>query len=197
MNFIKRINQQFSNYIDLLEQSSSSLAPKIEQAGQIMVKCLHQKHKILACGNGGSAAQAQHFAAEIVNRFETERVALPVISLTTDSSILTSVANDYAYENIFSRQIEALGNEKDILLVISTSGNSANILQAIKIAQQKNMLVISLNGRDGGQVAHQLRENDMEICVSHQSTARIQEVHLFIIHCLCEMIDLSWSNEDK
>ncbi|OAD20765.1 phosphoheptose isomerase, partial [Candidatus Thiomargarita nelsonii] len=148
--------------------------------------CLQQKHKIMTCGNGGSAEQAQHFSSEMINRFEKERQALAAIALTTDSSTLTSIANDYTFDKIFSRQIQALGQEGDILLALSTSGNSPNVLKAIEAAHLQNMQIILLSGRDGGKAA---QSADIEIRVPSQSTARIQEVHLLIIHSLCDIID--------
>ncbi|MDM8565229.1 phosphoheptose isomerase [Candidatus Halobeggiatoa sp. HSG11] len=188
MNLSERINQHFTDITKVQTQTIADLASPIITAGQQMAICL-QQHKILSCGNGGSAAQAQHFAAEIINRFETERQALAAISLTTDTSNLTSIANDYAFENIFSRQIEALGQNKDILLAISTSGNSPNVLKAIQAAHTKNMYIIALTGGNGGTIAQELRPTDIEIRIPSHSTARIQEVHLLIIHCLCDIID--------
>ena len=155
----------------------------------MMASCLQQHHKILTCGNGGSAEQAQHFSSEMLNRFEKERRGLAAIALTTDSSALTSIANDYAFEHIFSRQINALGQASDILLTISTSGDSPNILKAIETAHSQNIPVILLSGRQGGKAASQLNISDIEIRVPSQSTARIQEIHLLVIHCLCDLID--------
>ncbi len=188
MNLSDRIKHHFTTSIEVQTQTITNLSSQIITAGQLMVTCLHQ-HKILSCGNGGSAAQAQHFAAEIINRFETERRALAAISLTTDTSNLTSIANDYAFENIFSRQIEALGQAEDILLAISTSGNSPNVLKAIQTAHTKNMHIISLTGCNGGTISQELLPTDIEIRIPSKSTARIQEVHLLVIHCLCDIID--------
>ncbi|MFK5970552.1 MAG: phosphoheptose isomerase [Candidatus Marithrix sp.] len=188
MSLSNRIKQHFTNSIEVQTKTITSLESQIITAGQLMATCL-QQHKILSCGNGGSAAQSQHFAAEIINRFETERRALAAISLTTDTSNLTSIANDYTFENIFSRQIEALGQAKDILLAISTSGNSPNVLKAIQAAHGKNLNVIALTGYDGGTIAKTLVSTDIEIRIPSQSTARIQEVHLLVIHCLCDIID--------
>ena len=154
-----------------------------------MGECLLANRKILSCGNGGSAADAQHFSSELLNRFERERPGLPAIALTTDSSTLTSIANDYSYEEIFSKQVRALGQPGDILLAISTSGNSPNIVQAIGAASERDMCVIALTGRDGGKMAGNYRQGDVEIRVNAESTARIQEVHLLLIHCLCDLID--------
>jgi D-sedoheptulose 7-phosphate isomerase len=189
MDLLNRVNQHFSASIELQSQAVSSLAPLIVQAGQVMVGCLQQQHKILACGNGGSAEQAQHFSSEMVNRFEKERQAFPAIALTTDSSILTSIANDFSFENIFSRQLSALGQDGDVLFALSTSGDSPNVLKAIEAAHVQNMRVILLSGRDGGKAARQLMNGDVEIRVPSHSTARIQEVHLLVIHCLCDIID--------
>ena len=188
MNLSQRILQHFTTSIEIQTQTIANLSSQIITAGQLMATSL-QQHKILSCGNGGSAAQAQHFAAEIINRFETERRALAAIALTTDTSNLTSIANDYAFENIFSRQIEALGQNEDILLAISTSGNSPNVLKAIQAAHIKNMSIVSLSGGDGGKIAKILRPTDIEIRIPSYSTARIQETHLLIIHCLCDIID--------
>jgi len=189
MELLKRVQQHFTTSIELKTQILNTITPAIVSAGEMIIASLKQQHKILICGNGGSAEQSQHFSSELINRFETERRALPAIALTTDSSILTSIANDYAFENIFARQIQALGQQGDILFVISTSGNSSNILKAIEIAHQKNMHIISLTGRDGGKIRSQLLASDREICVASNSTARIQEVHLLVIHCLCDIID--------
>ncbi len=188
MSLSNRIKQHFTTSIEVQIKTITNLEPQIITAGQLMATCL-QQHKILSCGNGGSAAQSQHFAAEIINRFETERRALAAISLTTDTSNLTSIANDYAFENIFSRQIEALGQAEDILLAISTSGNSPNILKAIQAAHAKKLRIIALTGCNGGTIAKTLTSSDIEIRIPSQSTARIQEVHLLIIHCLCDIID--------
>ena len=193
MKQLNRINQHFSTSVELITQAMPILSPLIAQAGQIMADCLQQQYKILSCGNGGSAAQAQHFSAEIINRFEIERRALGAIALTTDSSILTSIANDYNYENIFSRQINGLGKKGDILLAITTSGSSPNVLKAISAAQSQNMLIILLNGGDGSKAARLLKKSDIELRVPSNSTARIQEIHLLIIHCLCDIIDQSIS----
>jgi D-sedoheptulose 7-phosphate isomerase len=154
-----------------------------------MSQCLLADGKILACGNGGSAADAQHFSSELINRFEMERPGLAAVALTTDSSILTSIANDYEFSQIFSRQVTALGKAGDVLLAISTSGNSRNVLEAIRAAHARDMLVVALTGGSGGQISELLRDEDIHICVPATSTARIQEVHLLTIHCLCDGID--------
>lgn len=189
MHFQERITQHFQDSIDTKQRAMSVLAPSIEQSGEMMVQSLLAGGKILTCGNGGSAGDAQHFSSELLNRFERERPSLPAIALTTDSSTLTSIANDYHYNEIFSKQILALGNSNDILLAISTSGNSANVLQAIKAAHDREMRVVALTGKDGGDMAALLTADDMEIRVPSNVTARIQEVHLLGIHCLCDFID--------
>lgn len=189
MDLLDRVSGHFSASIELKIQAMPRLVPSTVKAGRLLVTCLQQKRKILSCGNGGSADQAQHFAAELINRFEKERPGLSAIALTTDTSALTSIANDSMFEQIFARQVQALGQLGDVLLALTTSGDSPNILKAIEMAHQQRMLVVLLNGRNGGQAAQLLKENDIEIRVPSKSTARIQEVHLLIIHCLCDIID--------
>ncbi len=189
MDLIGRINRHFEDSAQTKLQVKDALAHPIASAAQALVECLMRDGKILACGNGGSAADAQHFSAELVNRFEMERPGLPAIALTTDSSILTSIANDYDYKLVFSRQVRALGMPGDMLLAISTSGNSANVVEAIHAAHERNMSVIALTGRDGGQMGKILAAGDHHLCVESQSTARTQEVHLLVLHCLCDAID--------
>mgnify|MGYP002735223613 FL=1 len=184
-----RIQQMFQASIDTKQQALQSLPAAIEQASLLMVNALLADGKILSCGNGGSAGDAQHFSSEMLNRFERERPSLPALALTTDSSTITSIANDYSYEEVFSKQIRALGQQGDILLAISTSGNSANVVQAIHAAHDRNMKVVALTGRDGGSMAPLLQPDDVEIRVPSSVTARIQEVHLLCIHCLCDLID--------
>lgn len=186
---LERIKSNFTESIQTKIAASEALAVPIEQAGMVMVQSLLGEKKILTCGNGGSAGDAQHFSAELLNRYETERPSLPAIALTTDSSTITSIANDYSYDEVFSKQIRALGNPGDVLLAISTSGNSRNVIKAIEAAVARDMPIIALTGRDGGDIAGLLGENDVEIRVPHARTARIQEVHLLVIHCLCEIID--------
>lgn len=186
---ITRIKNLFAASIATKTQSMSILAPSIVAAAQVMIHCLHEKHKILSCGNGGSACDAQHFASEMLNRFEKIRRGLAVVALTLDTASLTAIANDNGFEYIFSRQIEALGCPDDILLAISTSGNSRNIVNAITTAHDQQMRVILLDGREGGNARQCLTETDIEICVPSESTARIQEVHLLVIHCLCDLIE--------
>lgn len=184
-----RIRKHFEESIQIKQASLMELESVINNAAQMMVEALLQQGKILSCGNGGSAADAQHFSSELINRFETERPSLPAIALTTDSSTITSIANDYHYSEIFSKQILALGQEKDILLAISTSGNSPNVLKAIQAAHDRQMRVIAFTGRDGGEIAGELHENDLELRVPADRTAYIQEVHLMLIHCVCDLID--------
>jgi len=189
MDLFQRIKHNFDESVQTKIASRDALVDAIAQAGELIVQCLLGNHKILSCGNGGSAADAQHFSSEMLNRFESERPGLPAIALTTDPSTVTAIANDYSYVEIFSKQIKALGQMGDILLAISTSGNSQNILAAIEAAHVRNMHVIALTGRDGGELAPLLTGQDVELRVPAESTARIQETHLLIIHCLCDIID--------
>ncbi|AOU99769.1 phosphoheptose isomerase [Acidihalobacter yilgarnensis] len=175
--------------IDTKTRAAQILAEPIEAAARRMTYALVGGHKILSCGNGGSAGDAQHFSSEMLNRFERERRGLPAIALTTDTSTLTSIANDYSYDQVFARQLRALGAPGDLLLAISTSGNSANVVEAARAAQELGMHVIALSGRGGGALHEVLTGEDIEICVPSESTARIQEVHLLVIHCLCDLID--------
>ncbi len=184
-----RIQHMFQASIETKQQALTVLPPAIENASLMMVSSLLNEGKILSCGNGGSAGDAQHFSSEMLNRFERERPSLPAIALTTDTSTITSIANDYSYEEIFSKQIRALGQDGDVLLAISTSGNSANVVQAIHAAHDRNMHVVALTGRDGGQIAPLLLPDDIEIRVPSNVTARVQEVHLLVIHSLCDLID--------
>ena len=188
MNPHEAIERQFAESI-AVKQASAALAPAIAAAAQAMAECLRAGGKILSCGNGGSAGDAQHFSSELLNRFERERPGLPAVALTTDSSTVTSIANDYAYEQIFSKQVLALGRDGDCLLAISTSGNSANVCAAIAAAHERAMRVVALSGRDGGRMAAALAQEDLEIRVPATRTSRIQEVHLLVIHCLCDAID--------
>ena len=186
---ISRIENIFNTSIKVKADTFDAIAPKILMAGELLVQSLLAEGKIMACGNGGSAADAQHFSSELVNRFEAERPALPAIALTTDSSAITSIANDYHFNDIFSRQIQALGREADTLLAISTSGQSQSIVQAIDAAHEHGMKVIALTGKDGGLVAQALVDDDIELRVPAEQTARIQETHITIIHVLCDLID--------
>lgn len=183
------IRSQFADSIAVKQKAMETLVPAIARAGAVMTDSLRADGKILACGNGGSAGDAQHFSAELLNRFERERPGLPAVALTTDSSTLTSIANDYAYEQVFSKQVLALGRAGDCLLAISTSGNSPNVVAAIEAAHARGVKVIALTGRDGGRMAAMLGGGDVEIRVPAQKTSRIQEVHLVVIHCLCDAID--------
>lgn len=185
----QRIQQHFIESADLKYQAASLLSKPIADAVQALLTCVTGGGKVLACGNGGSAADAQHFAAEFVGRFERERPELAAIALTTDSSILTAVANDYGFNAVFSRQVRALGQAGDVLIAISTSGNSPNVLAAIEAAHERDMVVLGLTGRGGGKMATTLRDTDVHICVPHERTARIQEVHLLTLHCLCDAVD--------
>ena len=197
MELADRIGQHFQDSIAVKQQSLEVLIEPIHRAGEAMVNSLLNNGKILSCGNGGSAGDAQHFSAELLNRFEKERPGLPAIALTTDSSTLTAIANDYSYEEIFSKQVSALGQAGDVLLAISTSGNSANVAAAMKAAQEREMLTVVLSGNDGGTMASMLGEQDIEIRVPSRRTARIQEVHLVVIHCLCDFIDTQLFGGDE
>jgi D-sedoheptulose 7-phosphate isomerase len=189
VDLITRISENFSESAHLKLQAMDALAGPIAAAAERMVQCLKQDGKILSCGNGGSAADSQHFAAEMLNRFEMERPGLAALALTTDTSTLTSIANDYDFEQVFSKQVRALGHAGDLLLAISTSGNSRNVVAAAHAAHESQMGVIALTGRNGGKLAEVLLPTDIHICVPAQSTARIQEVHLLTLHCLCDAID--------
>jgi len=196
MDAVQRVKNNFIESIQIKTEAVDKLAPVIADAAAAIANSLLNDHKIMACGNGGSAADAQHFSAEMLNRFEMERPGLPAITLTTDSSTLTSIANDYQFAEIFSKQIRALGQEGDVLLAISTSGESHNIVHAIDAAHDRNMIVIALTGKEGGQIADLMNNNDFEIRVPSWSTARIQEVHIMIIHSLCDLVDLQLLGQD-
>ncbi|QZA78195.1 phosphoheptose isomerase [Deefgea tanakiae] len=189
MDLIQRVQQHFVESIEAKQLAMGALSPAIATAAEKIVQSLISDGKILACGNGGSAADAQHFAAEMVGRFERERPGLPAIALTTDSSALTAIANDYDFDLVFSKQVHALGRAGDILVAISTSGNSANVISAIHAAHDRHMTVIAFTGRDGGQIADLLTGDDVHLCVPHPRTARIQEVHITAIHALCDAVD--------
>lgn len=189
MDLIARVNDHFAESAQLKLRASETLAGPIAAAAERMVQCLMNDGKIMSCGNGGSAADAQHFAAELLNRFEMERPGLAAIALTTDSSTLTAIANDYDFHQVFSKQVRALALPNDLLLVISTSGNSANVLEAVEAAHERGLGIVALTGRTGGQMAALLTDDDIHICVPADNTARIQEVHLLILHCLCDAID--------
>jgi D-sedoheptulose 7-phosphate isomerase len=189
MDLISRISQHFTDSAQAKLDAIEALAAPLAGAVELMVATLVGNGKILACGNGGSAADAQHFAAELVGRFETERQGLAAIALSTDSSIMTAVANDYGYKTVFERQVRALGQPGDLLLAISTSGNSPNVVEAIRAAHDNELRVVALTGRDGGEIGRMLADADAHLCVPSERTARIQEIHLLIVHCLCDGID--------
>ena len=184
-----RVSAQFAESVQLKLEASRLLAAPIARAADLLARTLKAGGKVLACGNGGSAADAQHFAAELLNRFEIERAPLAAIALTTDSSTLTSIANDYAYEQVFSKQVRGLGRRGDALLAISTSGNSRNVIEAMHVAHELGVQVVALTGAGGGKMAALISPEDVHICVPHKRTARIQEVHLLVLHCLCDGID--------
>jgi len=188
-----RIERHFTESI-AVKQASIMLAPAIAQAASLIVETLRKGGKILSCGNGGSAADAQHFASELLGRFEAERAGLPAVALSTDTSTLTAIANDYSYEQVFARQVSALGNAGDLLLAISTSGNSGNVIAAVRAAHENGMSVVALTGRKGGKIAAELASRDIELRVPSDRTARIQEVHLLMIHGLCDVVEEAFRN---
>jgi DnaA initiator-associating protein len=194
---IERIRNTFTESIQTKIAAADALPEKIAKAGELLVTSLLNGGKVLTCGNGGSAGDAQHFSSEMLNRFERERPPLPAIALTTDMGTITAIGNDYSFNEIFSKQIKALGQAGDILLAFSTSGNSQNVIEAMRAALAKDMLIITCTGKDGGEMAGLMGENDVEIRVPSNSTARIQEVHLVIIHSLCDLIDSRLFGEDK
>jgi len=196
MDPVSRIRAHFADSAQLKLAAADALAPQVARGAELMAECLLGDGKILACGNGGSACDAQHFAAEMVGRFERERPELPAISLATDTSILTAIANDYAYEQIFAKQVRALGTKGDLLLAISTSGNSANVVAAIDAARDREMRIVALTGKGGGRIGAMLTALDVELRVPHERTARIQECHLLMIHCLCDAIDNTLLGDD-
>jgi D-sedoheptulose 7-phosphate isomerase len=187
----QRIRQHFQESAQLKLQAAEELAEPISQAVEIMFTALSNGNKILACGNGGSAADCQHFAAELVGRFERERLPLPALALTTDTSILTAVGNDYGFRDVYAKQVQAFGQSGDVLLALSTSGNSANVVAAIEAAVERDMRIIALTGKGGGVMGELMSEADVHICVPHDRTARIQEVHALTIHILCDGIDVA------
>src|SRR5215468_2852230 len=191
MDTTHRIRAHFNASAQLKLAAVDTLAPKIARGAALMTECLLADGKILACGNGGSASDAQHFAAEMIGRFERERPELPAISLATDTSILTAIANDYDFNQVFAKQVRALGGAGDVLLAISTSGNSGSIVNAVEAAHERGMHVVALTGKGGGRVGELLIADDVHVCVPHTVTARIQEVHLLAIHCMCDAIDVS------
>ena len=189
MDTNNRIIAHFEESLATKRAALETIVPAIEAAGNMIAQRLQDGGKVLSCGNGGSAGDAQHFSSELLNRFEIERPPLAAIALSTDTSTLTAIANDYAYSDIFLKQVSALGTAKDVLLAISTSGNSLNVVRAIDMAHERGMRIVALTGRDGGDMAVALDANDIEVRVPSDRTARIQEVHLLIIHCLCDLID--------
>jgi D-sedoheptulose 7-phosphate isomerase len=189
IDLLARIGQHFNDSANLKLECARALADPLRRGAERMVQALMSEGKILACGNGGSAADAQHFAAELLNRFELDRPGLAALALTTDASTLTSIANDFDFDQVFSKQVRALGQPNDLLLAISTSGNSRNVLQAVHAAHDRQMGVIALTGRNGGLLGELLAPEDIHICVPHTNTARIQEVHILCLHCLCDAVD--------
>lgn len=185
----ERVIQNFEQSIKNTRESVDTISPPIAEAASCIINALLSDNKVLACGNGGSASDAQHFSAELLNRFESERPGLPAIALTCDGATLTSIANDYHFEDVFAKQVRALGQPGDILLGITTSGNSTNVIRAVKAAHEREMICIALNGKNGGELSTILRGDDVNICVPGPSTARIQEVHIIALHCLCDLID--------
>ena len=193
----QRIQQQFFDSADLKYAAAEVLSKPIADAVNAVVDCITSGCKVLACGNGGSASDAQHFAAEFVGRFERERPGLAAIALTVDTSILTAIGNDYGFDVVYAKQVQALGAPGDVLLAISTSGNSANVLAAVDAAHAKEMTVVALTGRNGGKLREMLADTDVMICVPHERTARIQEVHLLVLHCLCDAVDQQLLGEQE
>ena len=197
IDHLERIRGHFNDSATLKQAAAQTMAAPIARAGAILTDCLFADGKILSCGNGGSAADAQHFAAELVGRFERERPELPAIALTTDTSLMTAVANDYSFEQIFAKQVRALGAKGDVLLAISTSGNSPNVVAALQAAQEREMHVVALTGKGGGRMGELLGPGDVHLCVPHDRTMRIQEVHLLTIHCLCDAIDATLLGDEE
>jgi len=197
MSQAENLRKHFEEGIELRRKMALAMPEKIARAGEALAAALKSGRKVLSCGNGGSAADSQHFAAELVGRFERERPGLPAVALTVDSSALTAIANDYDFDRVFSKQVEALGAAGDVLLAISTSGSSKNVVQAVRAAQAKGLVVIALTGRDGGAMAKVLRPGDFHLNVPHPRTMRVQEMHLLAIHCLCEVVDNLLFGEKK
>jgi D-sedoheptulose 7-phosphate isomerase len=196
MDTTHRIHAHFNDSAQLKLAAADALVPQIARAAAVMTECLLADGKILACGNGGSASDAQHFAAEMIGRFERERPELPAISLATDTSILTAIANDYDYSQVFAKQVRALGGTGDVLLAISTSGNSGNVVAAVGAAHERGMRIVALTGKGGGRIGELLTAKDVHICVPHTVTARIQELHILAIHCMCDVIDANLLGDD-
>ena len=196
MDLNQRIIRQFEDSARNIQNSTDALLDPINRGVDLMFDALSNDHKILACGNGGSAADAQHFSAELIGRFERERLPLAAIALSTDTSLMTAVANDYSFEQIFAKQVSGLGRSGDVLFAISTSGNSKNVIAAIEAAFFRDMRIVALTGKGGGAIGELLRDTDVHICVPHDRTARIQEVHLLVLHCLCDGIDWHLLGDD-
>ena len=196
MDLTSRITRQFEDSARNCQNSASVLLDPIARGIGLMFEALSNDHKILACGNGGSAADSQHFAAELIGRFERERLPLAAIALSTDTSIMTAIANDYSFEQVFAKQVTGLGRAGVVLFAISTSGNSKNVIAAIEAAFARDMHVVALTGKGGGAIGELLRDGDVHICVPHDRTARIQEVHLLVLHCLCDGIDWHLLGDD-
>ncbi len=195
MNFQERITRQFTVHSEISQETLLRLGDRIEAAAVRLANCLLNDGKILCCGNGGSAAEAQHLSSELLNRYDRDRPGLPALALTTDTAALTSIANDYQFEEVFAKPIRALGQSSDVLVIYTTSGNSANLLKAASAAHDRDMTLIVLSGRDGGPLAPLLRDSDLELRVPSGSTARVQEMHLLMTHCLCDLIDLQLFGE--
>ena len=197
MDHVRNLRGHFAEGIELRTRMAETMPQHIARAGEAIAAAIRAGRKALACGNGGSAADSQHFAAEMVGRFERERPGMPAIALTVDTSALTAIANDYDFDRVFSRQVEALGQPGDVLLAISTSGNSRNVIEAIKAAHARGLGVIALTGRDGGAMGKMLGPADHHLNVAHPRTMRVQEIHLLVIHCLCEVVDNVIHGEKK
>jgi len=197
MDPVAHVRSHFQDAIALKQRMSETMAPAIARAGAALAEAFRRGNKVLACGNGGSAADCQHFAAELVGRFERERPGLPAVALTTDSSALTAIGNDYSYDAVFAKQVEALGRQGDLLLALSTSGNSRNVIAAMDAARARGMAVIALTGRDGGAMAAMLGPDDFHLNVAHPRTMRVQEVHILALHCLCDLVDNILHGEPK
>lgn len=195
MDLQRRIRGHFEESARLKREAAETMAGPIAEAVELITAGLASDRKLLVCGNGGSAGDSQHLAAELIGRFERERPELAAIALTTDSSILTAIANDYSFEQVFAKQVRGLGREGDVLVAISTSGNSPSVLAAANAARERGLAIVALTGRGGGRLGEMLGEGDVHLCVPHERTARIQEVHLLIIHCLCDGIDVSLMGE--
>ncbi|HRO61939.1 MAG TPA: phosphoheptose isomerase [Burkholderiaceae bacterium] len=196
MDPIQRIRDHFEDSARLKREAADLLAEPIARAVELITSAFAADHKLLACGNGGSAADAQHLAAELIGRFERERPELAAIALTTDTSILTAVGNDYAFDQVFARQVRGLGRDGDVLVAISTSGNSPNVVAAAQAARERGLSLVAMTGRGGGRLGEMIGDGDVHMCVPHDRTARIQEVHLLILHCLCDGIDASLMGDE-